>query len=277
MTDAKNDKQTEVGVNVTFSYPEDAALPESGFNRHGVKEHEDGSIDVIFKAMEPGTWKGIEITESFLRDVAQTSGEKVPIQMNHSFDQMDNVGWTKEVKFSDGFLRVKFHVPNTGSEVRSNVIADFTHDPPAITDGSVGFDPSTLKVERTDDGEPRFKKADFIEFSLTPFPSGYDNGGITPQFSEDGQFSIVREGPDEGDIVQWQVVPELFGMVEYNPEETNTVMVSLHEMDGGELVDTGNTITAGVDDLVPFDKDTEGSQFSKSQLKTLKSQLTIKQ
>ena len=177
------EQTTEYGMNVTFSYPDDIELPEPGFNRYGVKEYEDGSIDVIFKAMEPGERKGAIITPEFLDTVAQSAGEKVPIQLSHDKSQQANVGYTKEVKFSDGFLRVMFHVPNTGSQTRSDVIADFTHDPPAIQDGSVGFDPRTLEVERTDDG-PVFKDGDLIEFSLTPFPGGYDNGGISPKFSE---------------------------------------------------------------------------------------------
>jgi len=57
------DNQTdgEFGMNIEFSQLPSDALGD-GFNRYGVRQNEDGSVDVRFKAMEPGTRKGYEIT-----------------------------------------------------------------------------------------------------------------------------------------------------------------------------------------------------------------------
>ncbi|OYR54898.1 hypothetical protein [Halorubrum halodurans] len=182
--------EASVGWNITFSLPETVVDSlDEGFNKHGVREHDDGSIDVIFAAMEPGVRRGVEVTDSFLQNVSRHNyGRRLPLQFDHSRSQRANVGWIdpENVRFSDGFLRVMAHIPNTGSQIRTDTINDFTHDPPAISDGSVGFDPRTIEVERPSErGEdPVFVDARLQEFSLTPFPAGYDNGGLTPAFSE---------------------------------------------------------------------------------------------
>ena len=183
--DAQQDEADGFGWNIQFSAPSVIVRDEDGFNQYGVREHEDGSIDVIFAAMEPGERKGIEVSEAFLQRVASHQyGGRLPLQYDHSQSQRANVGWIDPVniKFADGFLRVMAHIPNTGSAIRTDTIADFTHDPPAITDGSVGFDFSSIKIDETDGG-PAFADARLQEFSLTPFPAGYDNGGLSPQFS----------------------------------------------------------------------------------------------
>lgn len=178
-----------VGWNITFSLPEPVVDSlGDGFNKYGVREHDDGSIDVIFAAMEPGVRRGVEVTDTFLQNVARHAyAGRLPLQYDHSHSQRANVGWIEpeNIKFSDGFLRVMAHIPNTGSQIRTDTINDFTHDPPAITDGSVGLDPRTIEVDRPSsrDEKPVFVDAKLQEFSLTPFPAGYDNGGLTPAFS----------------------------------------------------------------------------------------------
>ena len=191
MNSNESDAETDsVGWNITFSLPERVVDSlGDGFNRYGVREHEDGSIDVIYAAMEPGVRRGVEVTEQFLQNVANYNyGGRFPLQYDHSHSQRANVGWIEpsNIKYSDGFLKVMAHIPNTGSQIRTDTINDFTHDPPAITNGSVGFDPRTIEVEAPSErGEnPTFVDAQLQEFSLTPFPAGYDNGGLTPAFSE---------------------------------------------------------------------------------------------
>lgn len=156
-----------------------------GFNKYGVRENEDGSIDVRFVAMEPGKRKGAEVTEEFLQKAAQKQYGRLPLQMDHSESQRANVGYVDSsgIKFSGGVLRAEVHIPDTGSDFRQDVIADFTHEPPQITDISPGFDPRSIETERAG-GDVRFVDGRLREFSLTPFPAGYDEGGITPEFSE---------------------------------------------------------------------------------------------
>ncbi|SEL17975.1 hypothetical protein [Haloferax larsenii] len=202
--DAPQDETDGFGWNITFSAPEVIVREEDGFNEYGVREHDDGSIDVIFAAMEPGERKGIRVTEAFLRRVASHNyRDRLPLQFDHSRSQRANVGWIDpaNIKFADGFLKVMAHIPNTGSQIRTDTIADFTHDPPAITDGSVGFDFRSIKVERSNHpkDKPEFKDARLQEFSLTPFPAGYDNGGLSPQFSESVDSFMTPNTPEWGE------------------------------------------------------------------------------
>jgi hypothetical protein len=182
-----NDVDETFGINVEFN-----ALPEealaNGFNKYGVREREDGSLDVRFKAMTPGERKGVEITSEFLRRTAQHEYGQIPLQLDHSKSQMANAGYIKpsDIQFRDGYLAVEARIPNTGSDTRDDIIADFTHEPPMIQDISVGFNPESMEVKRPQsrDDKPTFVDGIIQEFSLTPFPAGYENGGLTPAFSE---------------------------------------------------------------------------------------------
>lgn len=180
------------GFNVQFEPVSDS---RDGFDQYGIRRNyeDDGetleSIDVIYNAMEPGVRKGVEIAPEFLQSVADDASEGIPIQYDHSHSQRANVGYLKDVKYSEQseFLKTMFNIPNTGSQIRSDTIADFTHSTgPQIQDGSVGFNPRTLEFTQpeADGADARFQSAELIEFSLTPFPAGYDNGGISPKFSE---------------------------------------------------------------------------------------------
>lgn len=173
------------GINLEYATPPEQALKE-GFNRYGVRENEDGSLDVRFDAMEPGVRRGIEITPEFLRKTTRKDYNRIPLQLDHSDSQRANVGYIEpaNIKFND-VLQLQAHIPNTGSEVRNDIIADFKHEPPQVTDISASFDRESVEVEAPEsrDGTPKFTDGRFREFSLTPFPAGYDNGGLTPAFS----------------------------------------------------------------------------------------------
>jgi hypothetical protein len=186
-----------VGEDVTFAValtPVEVAEP--GFNRFGVKTYDDGSIDVIFKAMEPGVRKGIRVTETFLRRIADNFTTPVPLMLDHSGEQLKQVGQVRAMKFADGFLRLMAHVPNTGNSVKADVIADLSYEPPAITDGSVGLSPNTT-LSKNDDNELEFTDGSLIEFSLTPFPGGYDDGGLSPQFAATVEQKLAALTGDE--------------------------------------------------------------------------------
>jgi len=171
---------------LNFATPAQEAL-QDGFNKYGVRENDDGSVDVRFDAMEPGVRKDFEITPEFLRNVVSKDYSKIPVQMDHSESQRANVGYITpdNVKYND-LLQTQIHVPNTGSTIRDDVIADFTHEPPQITDISVSFDSKSIDAERPESrGDPiRLLDGKIKEFSLTPFPAGYDSGGLTPAFSD---------------------------------------------------------------------------------------------
>lgn len=57
---------------------------------------------------------------------------------------------------------------------------------------------------------------------------------------------------EEGDIVRWQVEPDLFGKIVHVDDEKHVAMVEIMGMDDGELTSTGFTITAGFSDITPM-------------------------
>lgn len=178
--------------------------PADGFNEHGVRVNDDGSVDVRFDAMEPGVRRGVDVTNEFLDHVASKTGNEIPLQLDHSASQRANVGRIDpgNIQFNGERLQVQAHIPNTGSTVRDDVIADFTHDPPQIQDISIAFDPQSVEMERPPKrGEPpKFTDADIREFSLTPFPAGYERGGLTAAFSEAvGKLTNMVGRPKEQD------------------------------------------------------------------------------
>lgn len=176
----------EFGLNIEFSTHPGLTLEPDGFNEHGVRVNDDGSIDVRFNAMEPGVRRGVEVTPEFLQRVADNATERLPVQLDHSKSQRANAGFIEpqNAQFGDGFLQLQVHVPDTGSSVRDDILADFKHDPPLIQDGSVGFDPRTVELDASYSDKPKFVDAELREFSFTPFPAGYDNGGLTAEFCE---------------------------------------------------------------------------------------------
>ena len=187
----------QYGMNVRFSAPSAEALTE-GFNRYGVRENDDGSLDVRFDAMEPGVRRGIEITPEFLRRTVRKDYDRIPLQLDHSDSQRANVGYIDpgNIQFNSGVLQVQAHIPNTGSEVRNDVIADFKHEPPQITDISVSFAKDSVEIEggKSRSSTPEFVDGRYREFSLTPFPAGYDDGGLTPAFSSAIDDAIDADG-----------------------------------------------------------------------------------
>lgn len=161
----------------------------SGFNQYGVRQNRDEngsllSIDVVYRAMEPGVRKNVRVTPEFLGNVAANFTGPVPLQYDHSASQLVNVGQVLDVWSSQEALWLMGRIPNTGSQIRTDTIADFTYQPPAITDGSVGFGRDYEVTFNEDTEEYVFVNAALAEFSLTPFPAGYDTGGLSPAFCE---------------------------------------------------------------------------------------------
>lgn len=204
---SEDEPDRQVGMNLEFQSPRQAVL-DDGFNEHGVRVNSDGSLDVRFNAMEPGVRRGVEISEGFLSNVVAHDYSDIPLQLDHSQSQLANVGQIdpQHLQFND-LLQVQAHIPDTGSSVRDDVIADFTHEPPQVTDISVAFHPQSIEVEHSRRGEtPRLIDAKIREFSLTPFPAGYDNGGLTPAFSEavEAAFCGCSEDDDAESYLQKQ-------------------------------------------------------------------------
>lgn len=178
----------------TYRPPEGEQAPfdTEGFNKYGVRTNYDDegeveSVDVVFRAMEPGVRKDIRVTRDFLAGVADSFSDPIPMQLGisegHDTTQRANVG-TVQYAWTTDALYLMGNVPNTGNSVRADAVADFTHEPPAITDGSVGFGRDYEIAYNETSEEYVFERASLREFSLTPFPAGYDrvSGGLSPAF-----------------------------------------------------------------------------------------------
>jgi hypothetical protein len=66
---------------------------------------------------------------------------------------------------------------NTGAQTHDEIISRLTNDPPVLTDGSLGFG-KHYEATKNEDGEIELIDGKIREFSTTPFPGGYDQGGL---------------------------------------------------------------------------------------------------
>ena len=180
---------------INFSHSEFKDRVGDGFSEHGVRKNFDAdgdlkSVDVIYQAMEPGPPErrnGVRITEDFLDNVAGKEYNNPPHLKDHDDqDTFAKIGDVQTAWFSDrlGKLMLMTRTPNIeGSSNHQEAIARYTHDPPSIRDGSLGFG-NNYKAVRNQDGEPEMKDGKFREFSTTNFPGGYDEGGVNTAFAE---------------------------------------------------------------------------------------------
>jgi hypothetical protein len=180
---------------VDFSHEEFQARVGTGFNEHGVRENRENgdlqSVDVIFKAMEPGPPErrnGVRITGDFLGKVAAKDYDPNPphLKDHDAENTFARIGEVKDAWFSDRLdnLMLMVRTPNVeGSQNHQEAIARYTHDPPEIRDGSLGFG-RNYEAAINDDGEPEMQDGKFREFSTVNFPGGYDEGGVATAFAE---------------------------------------------------------------------------------------------
>jgi hypothetical protein len=185
-----------------------------GFNEYGVRENRDNngdleSVDVVFKAMEPGPPErrnGVRITDTFLDKVAAKDYSPKPphLKDHEARNTFARIGEVKEAWFSEGVdsLMLMTRTPNVeGSSNHQEAIARYTHEPPEIRDGSLGFG-ANYEAAMNDDGEPEMKDGKFREFSTVNFPGGYDEGGVNTAFAEaveDEMVSVEDDGVETDD------------------------------------------------------------------------------
>jgi hypothetical protein len=196
---------------IDFSHSEFEERVGAGFNEHGVRENrtDDGeleSVDVIYEAMEPGppeNRNGVRITEDFLDKVAGKDYSPNPPHLKDHDDKNSwaRIGEVRDAWFSSrlGKLMLMTRTPNIeGSRNHQEAVARYTHDPPAIRDGSLGFG-QDYEAVRNDDGEPEMRDGKFREFSTVNFPGGYDEGGVGAAFAEAIEESDVEFDDPEDD------------------------------------------------------------------------------
>jgi hypothetical protein len=201
---------------IDFSHSEFEERVGTGFSDHGVRKNTDEegnveSVDVIYEAMEPGPPErrnGVRITEEFLKDVADKDYTPNPphLKDHNDKDTFSRIGEVRDVWFSERLdkLMLMTRTPNIeGSRNHQEAVARYTHDPPAIRDGSLGFG-SNYEAVRNSDGEPEMKSGKFREFSTVNFPGGYDEGGVNTAFAEaiedsETKFDDSAEEDDKSD------------------------------------------------------------------------------
>jgi len=225
--------QLEINENLTFSasradekldftHNEFTDRLGAGFNNYGIRENYDNSgnlesVDAIFGAMEPGPPEdrnGVRITDEFLNIVAEKEYNRNPphLKDHDSQDTFARIGEVKDAWFSDRLnkLMLMTRTPNIeGSRNHQEAVARYTHDPPEIREGSLGFG-KQYTAKRNDDGEPEMVDGKFREFSTTNFPGGYDEGGINAAFADAAeeaanQFDDSADGnnkPDENSVTE---------------------------------------------------------------------------
>lgn len=77
--------------------------------------------------------------------------------------------------------------------------------------------------------------------------------------------SMMDDTPEweEGDMVRWQIEPDLFGKIVHVDDEKHVAMVEIMGMESGEMTSTGFTITAGFSDIKPMKVPESKSDLSK--------------
>lgn len=235
---------------IDFTHSEFTERVGAGFNEHGVRENTDDSgsiesVDVIFEAMEPGPPErrnGVRITEDFLENVAGKDYSPNPphLKDHDDKDTFARIGEVRDAWFSDrlGKLMLMTRTPNIeGSQNHSEAIARYTHNPPAIRDGSLGFG-NNYEAVMNDSGEPEMRDGKFREFSTVNFPGGYDEGGVNTAFAEaidDVDFSEHGEDIDMEELEQvYNRYQSLVNMNEEQMEMWENHPCSDEGVDGGE-------------------------------------------
>lgn len=219
---------------IDFNHEEFTERVGSGFTEHGVRKNvSDGStesVDVIFQAMEPGPPErrnGVRITSEFLERVGEKEYEQNPphLKDHNDTDTFARIGEVREAWFSERLekLMLMTRTPNIeGSSNHQEAIARYTHEPPAIRDGSLGFG-NNYEAVMNDDGEPEMRDGKFREFSTVNFPGGYDEGGVNTAFAEaieDVGFTEHGEEEDQPSMEELEQVYEQYeSLVNMNEDQ----------------------------------------------------------
>lgn len=199
-----------IAFSAAVTPPRNAAVDPTEFNEYGIRENynDDGelvSVDAVYEAMEPGPpseRNGVRITPEFLQQLAEKdySGQAEPPHlMDHTKKTLSQIGRVKKVWYNDETekLMLMARAYNTGSDTHDEIINRLTFTPPTIRDGSVGLG-DDYEFERNDDGEIELTDGRIREFSTTPFPAGYDSGGLKTDWTDTSEASAVGAEADDG-------------------------------------------------------------------------------
>lgn len=86
-----------------------------------------------------------------------------------------------------------------------------------------------------------------------PGPSHEDYMDAVAEESSETTEENASSMWEEGDMVQWQVRPDMFGEVVHNPDDEHIVMVEVYEKTENGIESTGVTNTAGYTDIIEYE------------------------
>ena len=118
----------------------------------------------------------------------------------------------------------------------------------------------TIRLQAMDSNHRAYDMRDRVDLTVIE--------GSTEENSVHRMGTDMREDPDmtvepramrsdtpeweEGDMVRWQVEPDLFGKIVHVDEQRHIVMVEIMGMSDGSMESTGFTISAGFSDITPL-------------------------
>ena len=212
-----------------------------------ISQVEDGEIEVDLYEEDNGTWRSIEQTEMVsVDDISEwdVDEDNIGSAMKSDEEEMvatdDKVSWDSSGGMAQGIVRKR------KTEGCFNEEIDGDQEICADEDNAV------VLIEIVKDGEATGTMVAHKEKTVSS--ADFEMGGA-PEFSD-------------GQMVQWQVEPTMFGKVVHVPEDDDIVMVNVHEMEDGEPVSTGFTVTAGYSDLMPM-KGSSPEQRSEDEMEEL--------
>lgn len=148
-----------------------------------------------------------------------------------------------------------------------------------------GFHGDVSEMDESDEGAKVVDKLRFDNLSIVPMGAAPSNtvrvGGVDEiedeeltgdecaELIESAELSHTApddsgesveqaaDAPDwsEGQMVQWQVNPDMLGKIVHVDEEKNILMVEVMEEEDGDMQSSGFTVTAGYGDLVPAEEE----------------------
>lgn len=152
-------------------------------------------------------------------------------------------------------------------------ISNIIDDPSTVeASASFGDDQQVATLTRaepfdreTSDGVFNSESSDSEEASVTVDdtptegePVADDENDVDVEDDEDDEAEAAETyTPEEGDMVEWQANPDMYGEVVHNPDGRDIVMVEVYTTEDGDQVSTGHTLTAGYADVVSRDNSTD--------------------
>jgi len=212
---------------------------------------------------------------------ATDSLEGRPLVVDHENSAYGVVGEVTRVEYQDG-VGVLYEAELDDEELAEKI------ENGRLEVSIRGFHPDVEQMEEDDEtGAKLIKRMKFDNLSIVPTGAAPSNtvtmgemdqtdtveagDGVTVESGPSTQFTAAEcaammfedfeenavDAPDwsEGQMVNWQVNPQMMGKIVHIDESKKIVMVEIMEEEDGEMKSSGFTVTAGYGDLLPADSE----------------------